>query len=88
MIDLLYAADGTLPDGHQKTVGLGEFRIVQAIKRIVKENLRRTASGARLSHAFSEYLETQPTHVTRSRPSLRHFFSHKPEEDVPSPPEA
>ena len=51
------------------SVSLGEFRIVQAIKPIVKENLRRTASGARLSQAFSEYSETQPTHVSRSRRS-------------------
>ena len=41
MIELLYtAADGTLPNGHQKTVRLGDFRIVQAIKRLVKENLK------------------------------------------------
>jgi hypothetical protein len=45
MIELLYAAaDGTLPNRRQKTVGLGDFRIVQAIKRIVKENLKRPAS--------------------------------------------
>jgi len=89
MTELLYAAaDGMLPNGYQKTVGLGELRIVQTIKRIVKENLRRPVSGAGLSHAFSEYSETRPALVSRSLRSSDHFFSHKPEEDVPSPPEA
>ena len=42
MIELLYtAADGTLPNRHQNAVGLGELRIVQSIKRIVKVNLKR-----------------------------------------------
>ena len=55
MTELLYtAADGTLPNGYQKTVGLGEFRIVQAIKQILNVNLKRAGRWARLSHAFSE----------------------------------
>jgi hypothetical protein len=42
MTDLLYtAADGALPNGYQKTVGLGEFRIVQAVKQILHVNLKR-----------------------------------------------
>jgi hypothetical protein len=42
MIELLYtAADGTLPNGDQKTVGLGELRIVQAVKQILNVNLKR-----------------------------------------------
>jgi len=89
MTELLYAvADRTLPNGHQKTVGLGELRIVQTIKRIVKENLRRPVSGVGFSHAFAEYSETRPMHVSRLLLSSDHFVSHKPEEDVPSPPEA
>jgi hypothetical protein len=64
MIKLLYtAAGGTLPNRHQKAVDLGDFRVVQAIKRIVKENLKRAVSGTRLSHAVSEYSETRPTHA-------------------------
>jgi hypothetical protein len=40
MIDLLHtAADGALPSGNQNTVGLGEIRVVQAIKQIVNVNL-------------------------------------------------
>jgi hypothetical protein len=86
MIKLLYtAAGGTLPNRHQKAVGLGDFRVVQAIKRIVKENLKRAVSGARLSHAVSEYSETRPTHASRSLRSSGHFFSHTPEEDLPFP---
>jgi len=42
MTELLYvAADGTLPDRYQKTVGLGELRIVQAVKQILNVNLKR-----------------------------------------------
>jgi hypothetical protein len=42
MIELLYtAADGTLPNGHQKTVGLGKPGIVQAVKQILNVNLKR-----------------------------------------------
>jgi hypothetical protein len=42
MIKLLHtAADGTLPNGHKKTVGLGEFRIVQAVKQNLNVNLKR-----------------------------------------------
>jgi hypothetical protein len=42
MTELLYtAADGTLPNGDQKTVGLGEFRIEQAVKQILNMNLKR-----------------------------------------------
>jgi len=42
MIELLHtAADGTLPNGHQKTIGLGELRIVQAVKQILNVNLKR-----------------------------------------------
>jgi hypothetical protein len=67
MIKLLYnAADGTLPTGHQNTVGLGELRIVQAIKRIVNVNLKLAVSRAPLSHAFSECSGTRPTRVSRS----------------------
>jgi len=55
MTELLYAvADGTLPNGYQKTVGLGELRIVQAVKQILNVNLKRTERRAPLSHAFSE----------------------------------
>jgi len=58
MIELLYtAADGTLPDGYQKTVGLGEFGIAQAVKQIFNLNLKRAVRWARLSHAFSVCLE-------------------------------
>jgi hypothetical protein len=89
MIELLYAvADGTFPNGHEKTIGLGEFRIMQAIERIFKENLRRAVSGTRLSYDFSEYSETQPMHKSRSLRSSDPSFSHKPEGDAPSPPEA
>jgi hypothetical protein len=42
MIELLYtAADGTLPNGYQKTISLGELRIVQAVKQILNVNLKR-----------------------------------------------
>jgi len=41
MNELLYtAANGTLPNGYQKTVGLGELRIVQAVKKILDVNLK------------------------------------------------
>jgi hypothetical protein len=61
MFELLYtAADGSFPNGHQKTVGLGEICIVQAIKHIVNANLKRAMRLARLSHAFSEYSEMRP----------------------------
>jgi hypothetical protein len=41
MIELLYtAADGTFSNGNQKTVGLGELRIVQAVKLILNVNLK------------------------------------------------
>jgi hypothetical protein len=54
MIELLHAAtDGALPNGHKNTVGLGELRVVQAIKQIVNVNLKPAARSARLSHAFS-----------------------------------
>jgi len=87
MIELLHAAaDGALPNGHKNTVGLGELRVVQAIKQIVNVNLKRAARSARLSHAFSEYSETRPTLVSRSHRSSAHCFSHTPEEDVPFPP--
>jgi hypothetical protein len=40
MNELLYtAADGTLPNGYEKNVGLGELRIVQAVKQILNVNL-------------------------------------------------
>jgi hypothetical protein len=40
MNELLYtAADGTLPNGYEKTVGLGELRIVQAVKQLLNVNL-------------------------------------------------
>jgi len=62
MIELLYtAADGTLPNGHQKTVGLGKLGIVQAVKQILNVYLKWAVRWARLSHAFSEHLETSPT---------------------------
>jgi hypothetical protein len=36
MTELLYAAaDGTLPNGYKKTVGLGKFGIVQAVKQML-----------------------------------------------------
>jgi hypothetical protein len=35
------AADGTLPNGDQKTISLGELRIVQAVKQILNVNLKR-----------------------------------------------
>jgi hypothetical protein len=36
MIELLYtAADRTLPNRHQKTVGLGKLGIVQAVKQML-----------------------------------------------------
>jgi hypothetical protein len=55
MTELLYiAADGTLPNRYQKTVGLGKLRIVQAVKQILNVNLKRAERGAPLSHAFSE----------------------------------
>jgi hypothetical protein len=61
MFELLYTpADRSFPNGHQKTVGLGELCIVQAIKHIVNPNLKRAARLARLTHAFSECSETQP----------------------------
>jgi hypothetical protein len=42
MTELLYTAtDGTLPNGNQKTVGLGKLRIVQAVKQILNVNLKR-----------------------------------------------
>jgi len=42
MTEPLYTpTDGTLPDGHQKTVGLGKLRIVQAVKQILNVNLKR-----------------------------------------------
>jgi hypothetical protein len=42
MIELLYtAADGTLPNGHQKTVGLVKLGIVQTVKKIFNVNLKR-----------------------------------------------
>jgi len=42
MIELLHtAADQTLPNGDQKTVGLGKLRIVQAVKQILNVNLKR-----------------------------------------------
>jgi hypothetical protein len=42
MTELLYtAADGTLPNGYQKTVGLGKLRIVQAVKQLLHVNLKR-----------------------------------------------
>jgi len=42
MFELLYtAADRSFPNGHQKTVGLGEFRIVQAVKQNLNVNLKR-----------------------------------------------
>jgi hypothetical protein len=42
MIELLYtAADGTLPNGYQETVSLGELRIAQAVKQILHVNLKR-----------------------------------------------
>jgi hypothetical protein len=45
MNELLYtAADGTLPNGYQKTVGLGELRIVQAVKQILNVNLKRAVA--------------------------------------------
>jgi hypothetical protein len=55
MTELLYtAANGTLPDRCQKTVGLGKLGIVQAVKKILNLNLKRAERGAPLSHAFSE----------------------------------
>jgi len=61
MFALLYIpADSPFPNRYQKTVGLGELCIVQAIKHIVNPNLKRTARLARLTHAFSEHSETQP----------------------------
>jgi len=64
MIKLLHiAANGTFPNGHKKTVGLYEFRFVQAIKQILNVNLKRAERWARLSHAFSEHSETQPMRV-------------------------
>ena len=61
MFELLYIpADRSFPNGHQKTVGLGELGIVQAIKHIVNANLKRAVRLARLSHAFSAYSETRP----------------------------
>jgi hypothetical protein len=89
MIELLHAtADGAFPNGHKNTVGLGELRVVQAIKQIVNVNLKRNLRRARLSHAFSEYLETQPTRASRSRQWSAHCFSHTREEGVPFPPGA
>ena len=83
MIRLLHnTADRTLPNGHQNTVGLGELRVAQAIKQIVNVNLKRAVRSARLSHAFSEYSETRPTRVSRSRRSSAHSFSRMPAEDV------
>jgi hypothetical protein len=42
MIELLHiAANRTFPNGHKKTVGLDEFRFVQAIKQILNVNLKR-----------------------------------------------
>jgi len=87
MIELLHtAADGALPNRHKNTVGLGELRVVPAIKPVVHVNLKRAARWARLSHAFSEYSEALPTRVSRSHRSSAHCFSHTPEEDAPFPP--
>ena len=89
MYELLYTvANRALPNWHQKTVGLRELRVVQPIKQIVNVNLERAVPLARLSHAFPEYLETRPTHVSRSRRSSTHCSSHKLAEYVPCPPEA
>jgi hypothetical protein len=42
MTKLLYTpSDGTLPNGYQKTVGLGKLGIVQAVKQILNVNLKR-----------------------------------------------
>jgi len=89
MFELLYTvANRTLPNRHQKTVGLRELRVVQAIKPIVNLNLERAVPLARLSHAFSEYLETGLTHASRSPRSSAHCSSHKLAEYVPCSPEA
>src|SRR5664280_2206653 len=83
MIRLLHnAADRTLPNRHQNTVGLGQLRVAQAIKRRVNVILKLAISCARLSHAFSEHSETRPTRVSRSRRLLAHSFSRMPAEDV------
>ncbi len=83
MIELLYTGTGgMLPNGYQKTVGLGEFRIVQAVKQILNVNLKRAVRWARLSHAFSERSETQSMHVSRWLRWSAHCFSHTPGEDV------
>jgi hypothetical protein len=83
MIELLYtAADGTFPNGYQKTVGLGELRIVQAVKQILNVNLKRAKLWEPLSHAFSEFLETWSMPVSRWLRWSAHCFSHTPGEDV------
>jgi hypothetical protein len=49
-MELLHtAADGALPNGHKNTVGLGELRVVQAIKQVIHVNLKPAARWARLS---------------------------------------
>jgi hypothetical protein len=76
MIKLLHtAADRTFPNGHKNTVGLGELGVVQAIKQIINVNLEWTVPWTRLSHAFSEYSEKQPTRVPQSLRWSAHCFS-------------
>jgi hypothetical protein len=89
MFELLYTAtNGTFSKGHQKAIGLREFRIVQAIKHIVNANMKRAGRLARLSHAFFEYSETRPPHASQSRRSSGHCSLHRPEEDALFLPEA
>ena len=86
MIELLYTpANGTLPNGHQNTVGLTELRIVQAIKCIFNLNLKRAVGLAQLSHAFSEYRETPPKRASRSLRLSGRCFWHRLAEGEPFP---
>jgi hypothetical protein len=58
MIALLYTFHGALPSGNQNRVGLGEFRLEQAIKDKGDVDFERAAFAARLSHAPSLFVGT------------------------------
>ncbi len=88
-MELLHAAaDGTLSNGDQETVRLGELRIVQAVKQILNVYLKRTVRWARLSHAFSEHLETPLTRESQWLRWLARCSLRMSGAGVPFPPGA
>jgi hypothetical protein len=69
IIALLYTSHGALPSGNQKGIGLGEFRLQQAIKDIGNVDFEQAAFRVRLSMCLP---------CSQKRPErLRHDGAHR-----------